>query len=366
MTMDTPVFNARSLFPRRHPSAWMAAGLGLASFVMGPIVGVPGLLLSRRVRVETVRNRGHLTGLRLAVVGEIGAWISTIVWAIAGAMGFVAMVPAFTYVIPLCAGVLAVTLYLRRQPPWLVGVAGLGGLIAALGGGQIHHKILEGRAVARMQACDAANQSADSAWRARDYREAQSLYERAAVICVGDTARGATASMQYIAAVTESSAVVESARGQWADTSEIAREYDRQASARVRLRGRFVAAEATAGSRLIEARRLAGAKKWEKAAAVLADVEGQMKPFEGTEMGATPEWHALDADRRSIEESVRPGLDAVSERRRAADVRKAEAAALREERLSDRVECCDGSLSPSCRYSQGSLRGCCSYHGGVC
>lgn len=42
---------------------------------------------------------------------------------------------------------------------------------------------------------------------------------------------------------------------------------------------------------------------------------------------------------------------------------KAEAAA---ERRADRVECCDGSLSPSCRYSHGSLRGCCSHHGGVC
>lgn len=42
---------------------------------------------------------------------------------------------------------------------------------------------------------------------------------------------------------------------------------------------------------------------------------------------------------------------------------RAEAAA---ERRADRVECCDGTLSPSCRYSQGSLRGCCSHHGGVC
>jgi hypothetical protein len=42
---------------------------------------------------------------------------------------------------------------------------------------------------------------------------------------------------------------------------------------------------------------------------------------------------------------------------------KAEAAA---ERRADRVECCDGTRSPSCRYSQGSLRGCCSHHGGVC
>lgn len=31
----------------------------------------------------------------------------------------------------------------------------------------------------------------------------------------------------------------------------------------------------------------------------------------------------------------------------------------------DRVQCCDGTRSPSCTYSR-SLRGCCSHHGGVC
>lgn len=364
--MDTPVLNARSLLPRRHPSAWMAAGLGIASLVVGPVVGVPVLSLSRRIRTEIVRNRGHLTGLRLAVVGEFGAWLSTVSWAIAGATALVVMTPAFAYVILVCAGILAIALYMRRQPRWLVGVSVIGGLIAALAGGQIHHKVLEGRAVARIQACDTASQSADSAWRAKDYREAQSWYERAADICLGDTAREATASVQSIAAATESSAAVDSARRRWVETSEAAREDDRRISAAVRLRGRFAAAEASAGSRLVEAKRLASAKKWEKAAAVLDDVEGQLKPFESTEMGATPEWNALVDLRRTVAESVRPGLDEANARRRAADIRKSEAAALRQERLSDRVQCCDGSLSPSCRYSQGSLRGCCSYHGGVC
>jgi len=34
-------------------------------------------------------------------------------------------------------------------------------------------------------------------------------------------------------------------------------------------------------------------------------------------------------------------------------------------RNADRVWCCDGSIS-GCRRSQGSLRGCCSHHGGIC
>jgi hypothetical protein len=32
----------------------------------------------------------------------------------------------------------------------------------------------------------------------------------------------------------------------------------------------------------------------------------------------------------------------------------------------NRVQCCDGSKSPTCTYDRGSLRGCCSHHGGVC
>lgn len=58
------------------------------------------------------------------------------------------------------------------------------------------------------------------------------------------------------------------------------------------------------------------------------------------------------------------------ERRLARAARKAEErearAAARAARRADRVQCCDGTSSPSCRYSQGSLRGCCSWHGGVC
>lgn len=58
------------------------------------------------------------------------------------------------------------------------------------------------------------------------------------------------------------------------------------------------------------------------------------------------------------------------ERRRVAEER-AERRRLAEERRRERassygaVQCCDGTLSPSCMCG-GSLRGCCSHHGGVC
>ena len=55
-----------------------------------------------------------------------------------------------------------------------------------------------------------------------------------------------------------------------------------------------------------------------------------------------------------------------TEEREARAARKAKEREARAAQQADRVQCCDGTTSPSCRYSQGSLRGCCSWHGGVC
>ena len=72
---------------------------------------------------------------------------------------------------------------------------------------------------------------------------------------------------------------------------------------------------------------------------------------------------AKQAEReRKAEERKRKAAEGKA--RRAAS--NAAAAQRRAEARADRVSCCDGTLSPSCHYSQGSLRGCCSHHGGVC
>ncbi len=73
---------------------------------------------------------------------------------------------------------------------------------------------------------------------------------------------------------------------------------------------------------------------------------------------------AAEAERKRLvaEARARKKIEQAERRRVAAE----ESAAARRASLADRVECCDGTTSPSCRYSQGSLRGCCSHHGGVC
>ncbi len=73
---------------------------------------------------------------------------------------------------------------------------------------------------------------------------------------------------------------------------------------------------------------------------------------------------AIEDERRRTEEAERRKAAAAERARKQAEEaeRRRQAAAAR---ASDRVQCCDGTTSPTCRYSQ-SLRGCCSHHGGVC
>ncbi len=73
---------------------------------------------------------------------------------------------------------------------------------------------------------------------------------------------------------------------------------------------------------------------------------------------------AAEAERKrlAVEERARKKAEQAERQRAAAEA----SAAARSARAADRVGCCDGTMSPSCRYSQGSLRGCCSHHGGVC
>src|SRR5690606_11632016 len=157
---------------------WMALGLGLASLVLGPLVGVPALLLARQIRTDIARTQGHLTGRQLALVGEVVAWSSTVVWAIAAATGLVVAVPAATYIVPSLAAVLTIALYVRKQPRWLAGASLVGGLLAVIGGNHVHHVVLQRRAIAQIHECDRASQSADSAWRSQDYQDAHSWYRR--------------------------------------------------------------------------------------------------------------------------------------------------------------------------------------------
>jgi hypothetical protein len=74
---------------------------------------------------------------------------------------------------------------------------------------------------------------------------------------------------------------------QQVEAVEAARRSDRQASAAGRLRARFAAVESAADGKLAEAKRLAGAKRWEKASEVLQDLEAELSTFQDTELACS-------------------------------------------------------------------------------
>jgi hypothetical protein len=82
-----------------------------------------------------------------------------------------------------------------------------------------------------------------------------------------------------------------------------------------------------------------------------------------SQLGKTTRNLQVEQEKAEKARAKRQRAEEAKERRAAAARRQAEA---RQRQLSDRVRCCDGTLSPSCRYSRSSLRGCCSHHGGVC
>lgn len=92
----------------------------------------------------------------------------------------------------------------------------------------------------------------------------------------------------------------------------------------------------------------------------------------GLERAKTKAQRKLAAQERAAAQRVARAAKTEARRQAAAErkARRAKKAKRSSTRRSSgwgggRVQCCDGTLSPSCRYG-GSLRGCCSHHGGVC
>lgn len=98
------------------------------------------------------------------------------------------------------------------------------------------------------------------------------------------------------------------------------------------------------------------------------DEEALRRQLAGVERTLEKQRKVAEAEReREAKDAERKERDAERKAERAArreEARRARAEAA-ERRREDRVVCCDGWVS-GCRQSQGSLRGCCSWHGGIC
>ncbi len=370
--VKSPVVDAGSLFPVRHPSAWMAFGLGLGSLVLGPLLGALALWLARKIRRELRAHAGRITGNFAVTTGVAAAWTCCIAWTVALLTALVAAWPTGAYVLPVCGLVLVASLILRGGPRWLAAVTAAGCMLAVFGGLEVRIEVLHARAAEQAQACVQAQHAASAAREAHDFTVARAAYTRAASTCIGEEIRLAERGMTDLAAQEESERRASEAAAEALAAQNARREAELKTA-------RISQAEQSVTALLIEARRLERARHWDETATALRSIRTTLSPFHGA--GGTERLEALSAEVGAIEDRIRPELEklrareAADERRAAAAASRREAAAEARQRAaevrpqrsssSNRVRCCDGTLSPSCTYDY-SLRGCCSHHGGVC
>lgn len=365
-----PVLNAAALFPRTHPSAWMAAGLAAASLLLGPPVSVPAILLARQVRHEIARNLGRLTGDRVAAAAEITAWLSCFAWLSLALTAVVVVLPASATIVALGGIATGAFVLLRRWPRWLGASAATSGLLAMFLGTSIHHHLQRERAVEQLHECESARGSAAAAWAASDFQTAQRAYRRALSTCVGDDASFAASRLSELDVRNALQKLVQTATTARDSATRAAEDSARLERDGSRLRARFAAADVTTSEGLSQVRRLARSKQWEKARDELESVKAALAGFQRTEIEESARWKALSSEAQELRSAIQPALDKLDAQREAARQRQEAAETKRRERArhsssSNRVRCCDGTLSPSCTYDR-SLRGCCSWHGGVC
>ena len=112
----------------------------------------------------------------------------------------------------------------------------------------------------------------------------------------------------------------------------------------------------------------AAQKRWEDAESALSKAEQALSAFRGTNIQQSERCAELLAQLERLRPDVNAGVQQLEEKREEQERKRQEMKEAAEERrqASLRVQCCDGTLSPSCLCDRPSKRGCCSHHGGVC
>lgn len=373
---DYPVINAQSLFPCRHPSVWMALGLSLGSIPLGPLLCVPASHLARLVRREILDHRGRLTGGGVAVAAEAIAWSSGAAWALLVLTLLIAAWPSTTYGVAPLGLVLGAGIYFRRGRRLPAVASAVLGLLAVVFGLSLHNILLRERAVEQIHECERARLSAAAAWRDRQLESAKEAYRRISGVCPKEHVYEADSRLKSIVAQEDIARLTEDEKARrWSATQEAQSLAWNQRDASI-VRSHFASAEQRIAAGISEAHRHERAKRWDKALQSVRSIQAEMAPFKKTEIESSPRWNEISIAVEELEKTLQPELDKIYAQQDASRRRKAEAAARRESsskrvptvehlRPSNRVQCCDGSYSPTCTYG-GSLRGCCSHHGGVC
>ncbi|KYF91870.1 hypothetical protein BE20_13485 [Sorangium cellulosum] len=399
-----PVPSLEGLFPRPHPSSETLFRLGAAAMVLGPLAGVPAILLGRIVHREITRSEGRYTGEARARLGFGLGWAGTQVYTLLLLYAIGATFEPVALVV-LGAGVLAglviaigasatgapqpfaTAAQASRQAPWVICPA-IAGLLGVGFAGFITKQNADERArLETLAACQEARRSANEALAAASFERARSKLQDARRTCVEEAALQEIARIEADVDAKEREAIQRRAEEEAAREEreraekelERAAEQRRRAEREQKAAARFKDVAPTIARHVQVASSRATQRRWEDAQAALSQAELALDEFRGTGVQQSERCAALLAQVVRLRPDVDAGVEQARQRREEEERRRQQMKEAAEERLQEmkeaaeerrqaslRVQCCDGTISPSCLCGRSSYRGCCSHHGGVC
>ncbi|KYF90183.1 hypothetical protein BE17_35260 [Sorangium cellulosum] len=410
-----PVPSLEGLFPRPHPSSETLFKLGAAAMVLGPLLGVPAILLGRLVLREITLSEGRYAGEARARLGVRLGWAGTQVYTL-GLLYAIGATSASVALVVLGAGVMAglaiaigasaagaplpfaTAARASRQAPWVIYPAVAGLLGVGLAGFLTKHSADERARLEALAACEQARRGANEALEAASFDQARSHLQEARRTCVEGAALQEVARAEADVDAREREATQRRAaedaarkeRERAEEERERAEEARRRAERERKAVARFKDVAQVIARHVQVASARATQRRWEDARAALSQAELALDEFRGTDVQRSERCAALLAQVVQLRPDVDAGLEQIRQRREdeerrrrelreAAEEKQRQMKEAAEERLrqmreaaeerreaSLRVQCCDGSLSPSCLCGRSSYRGCCSHHGGVC
>lgn len=381
----SPVPTLEGIFPRPHPSTETLVKLGTAALLLGPLPGIPAILLGRLVLREIERADGRYTGEAKARLGLRLAWIGTQVHTllalylsgassepIALAVLMIGIVLSLTIAVGVSvAGAprpFAVAADISRRTPWIAYPAVIG-LLGAGSAGFVAKRSADERA--RFEAladCEQSRREAKEALGVESFERALSHLQAARRTCVGATLEEVARSETVVNArqleANRRRAKEEAAR----EAARQAEEERQRAETEQKAAAAFEKAAPEIARDLQLASTRAAQKRWDDAESVLNQAEQALSAFRGTNIAQSARCAELLAQVARLRRDVDAGVQQLKEKREEQERKQQEIKEAVEERrqASLRLQCCDGTLSPSCLCNRSSNRGCCSHHGGVC
>ncbi|WP_437960314.1 hypothetical protein WME76_12180 [Sorangium sp. So ce119] len=365
---------------------------------------MPAILLGRLVLREITRSEGRYTGEPRARLGFGLGWAGTQVYTLV-LLYVIGATSEPVALVVLGAGVVAglaiaigssaagapqpfaTAARASRQAPWVIYPAIAGLLGVGLAGFITKRSADERTRLEALAACEQARRGANEALEAASFDRARSHLQEARRTCVEGAALQEVARAEADADAREREAIQRRAEEEAArkereraeEERERAEEARRRAEREQKAAARFKDVAPVIARHLQVASAMATQRRWEDAKAALSQAEFALNEFRGTDVQRSERCAAFLAHVVRLWPDVDAGLEQIRQRREDEERRRQELREAAEERLQQmreaaeerrqaslRVQCCDGTLSPSCLCGRSSYRGCCSRHGGVC